>query len=47
MSADTTTATCPQCGSASLQAVPLERKKIAEAMLTEYFLGTAGLTNCA
>lgn len=34
-------ATCPKCGSLSVQAVPIERKKLGEAALTEYFLGTA------
>lgn len=34
-------ATCPKCGSTSIQAVPVERKKIGEAVLAEYFLGTA------
>ena len=34
-------ATCPRCGSPSIQAVPIPRKKIADAIITEYFLGTA------
>jgi hypothetical protein len=34
-------ATCPKCESTSIQAVPVERKKIGEAVLAEYFLGTA------
>ena|SRR5437867_3657548 len=34
-------ATCPRCQSPSVQAVPVERKKIGQAALAEYFLGTA------
>jgi hypothetical protein len=34
-------ASCPTCGSASIQAVTVERKKIGQAVLAEYFLGTA------
>lgn len=34
-------ATCPSCGSPSIQAVPIERKKLGQAVITEYFLGTA------
>lgn len=33
--------TCPQCGSPSVQAVPIERKRIDQAIVAEYFLGTA------
>ncbi|HKV72436.1 MAG TPA: hypothetical protein VJN62_14370 [Gemmatimonadales bacterium] len=41
MTSDDGKATCPQCGSPSIQAVPIERKKVGEAILAEYFLGTA------
>jgi predicted nucleic acid-binding Zn-ribbon protein len=34
-------ATCPKCGSTSIQAVPVERRKIGDAIVAEYFLGTA------
>jgi len=34
-------ATCPKCGSTSIQAVPIEKKKLGEAVIAEYFLGTA------
>ncbi len=34
-------ATCPKCGSPSVQAVPIEKKKLGRAMLTESLLGTA------
>lgn len=34
-------ATCPRCGSTSIQAVPVEKKKLGEAALAEYFFGTA------
>jgi hypothetical protein len=34
-------ATCPTCDSPSIQAVPIEKKKIADAIVAEYFLGTA------
>lgn len=34
-------ATCPKCGSASVQAVPIKKSQIGKALLTEYFLGTA------
>ena len=34
-------ATCPKCGSPSVQAVPVEKKKLDQAVLAEYFLGTA------
>lgn len=34
-------ATCPTCGSASIQAVPVKKSQIGQALLTEYFLGTA------
>ena len=34
-------ATCPRCGSASIQAVPVKKSQIGNALLTEYFLGTA------
>ena len=37
----TDAANCPHCGSTSIQAVPVERKNVGEAILTEYFLGTA------
>lgn len=37
----TPTATCPKCGSASIQAVPVKKSQIGKALLTEYFLGTA------
>lgn len=36
-----TAATCPQCGSTSVQAVPIPRKQIAQAVIVEYFAGTA------
>jgi hypothetical protein len=35
-------ATCPACGSPSVQAVPIERRKIGTAVLAQYFLGVAG-----
>ena len=35
------TASCPSCGSPSIQAVPIERKKLGDAVIAEYFLGTA------
>ena len=41
MTSDDGKATCPQCGSPSIQAVPIERKKVGDALLAEYFLGTA------
>lgn len=34
-------AICPQCGSPSIQAVPIEKKRLARAIVAEYFLGTA------
>jgi hypothetical protein len=34
-------ATCPRCNSSSIQAVPVERKKVGQAILAEYFMGTA------
>jgi NMD protein affecting ribosome stability and mRNA decay len=34
-------ATCPSCGSPSVQAIAVARKDIAAAVLTEYFAGTA------
>ncbi|HEX9155970.1 MAG TPA: hypothetical protein VF819_10425 [Nitrospira sp.] len=34
-------ATCPKCASPSIQAVPIERKKLGDAVIAEYFLGTA------
>src|SRR6267143_1204528 len=34
-------ANCPHCGSTSIQAVPIEKKKIGQAMIAEYFMGTA------
>lgn len=34
-------ATCPQCGSTSIQAVPVPKKNLGNAVLAEYFLGTA------
>jgi predicted nucleic acid-binding Zn-ribbon protein len=34
-------ATCPKCGSPSIQAVPIEKKKVGDAVIAEYFLGTA------
>ena len=34
-------ATCPQCGSTSIQAVPIPRKQVGNAVIAEYFLGTA------
>lgn len=40
-SGSTPQATCPKCGSLSVQAVPVEKKKLDEAVLTEYILGTA------
>ena len=40
-SSTTPQATCPKCGSPSVQAVPIEKKKLGEAVLAEYFLGTA------
>lgn len=33
--------TCPKCASTSVQAVPVERKKLGDAIVAEYFLGTA------
>lgn len=38
---DPKTAACPKCGSASIQAVPVEKKKLGNAIVAEYFLGTA------
>lgn len=35
------TATCPKCASSSIQAVPVKKAQIGQALLTEYFLGTA------
>lgn len=35
-------ATCPACASRSIQAVPIERRNIAKAVFTQYFLGVAG-----
>lgn len=34
-------ATCPRCNSPSIQAVPIEKKKLGNAIVAEYFLGTA------
>lgn len=34
-------ATCPRCNSPSIQAVPIQKKNLGKAVLTEYFLGTA------
>jgi hypothetical protein len=34
-------ATCPKCNSASIQAVPIEKKKLGKAVVAEYFFGTA------
>lgn len=34
-------ATCPQCGSTSIQAVPVPKKNLGDAVIAEYFLGTA------
>jgi hypothetical protein len=41
MTSGTPHASCPKCGSPSVQAVPIEKKKLGEAVLAEYFLGTA------
>lgn len=41
MTSNSEQATCPSCSSPSIQAVPIPRKKIADAIITEYFLGTA------
>lgn len=41
MTSPSATATCPQCGSTSVQAVPIPRKSVGKAMLTEYLLGTS------
>jgi hypothetical protein len=41
MTSGTPQASCPKCGSPSVQAVPIEKKKLGEAVLAEYFLGTA------
>ena len=41
MTNPTPAATCPKCGSASIQAVPVKKSQIGKALLTEYFLGTA------
>ena len=41
MTATPPTASCPSCGSPSIQAVPVERKKLGQAVVAEYFLGTA------
>lgn len=35
-------ATCPACGSPSVQAVPIERRHVGKAVLAQYFLGVAG-----
>jgi hypothetical protein len=41
MTGPSSQATCPQCGSPSVQAVPIEKKKLGQAVIAEYFLGTA------
>ena len=41
MTSSSSAATCPKCGSASIQAVPVKKSQIGKALLTEYFLGTA------
>ena len=41
MTNPTPTATCPKCGSASIQAVPVKKSSLGKAFVAEYFLGTA------
>ncbi len=40
-------ATCPQCGSPSVQAVPIEKKELGQAIIAEYFLETAASAGSA
>ena len=35
------TASCPKCGSSSIQAVPVKKSHYAKAVVAEYLLGTA------
>ena len=35
-------ATCPACGSSSVQAVPIERRHVGKAVLAQYLFGVAG-----